>query len=256
MKGSVIACLLMPSGGGLPVAQEVPRGDVFLGNSFVRYYSALSIPTYTATGGLGGFSWNLTSRVAGEADLGGYQSDNVGNLQFNTTTFNYLFGPRISYGRSTKVGPFFHTIVVKKKAAIVAKRLPDVLFPPNSAPVNNFGKRLLLEELKTDTSADPTGAVYFIGHQSSTETASDIPMKRALNAAAVISAGTGVCAAFPAAQVQVKSLGTEQTANFQPHFCGASAEAWFVPANGQPPTDASESKAAVAAGVAALGCPH
>jgi hypothetical protein len=167
-------------------------------------------------------------------------------------------------------------ITVKGNAAMVAKRLPDVLFPSNRARVNNCGKRLLLEQLKTDTDADPTGAVYFIGHQSGTEMAADLI--RARNAAAVISAGTGVCATFPAAQVQLKSLGTEQTVDFQPDFCGSSAEArerggqnvaqnddtaklrrvevWFVPPNGQPPSDSSDSKAAVAAGVAALGCPR
>lgn len=576
MRGSVIACLILASG-ALLVAQEVPKGDLFLGYSFVRYNSSLSVPTYTANGGLGGLSWNFNDHVAGEADLGGYYNHNPGNTDFATTTFDYLFGPRISYGRSKKVDPFFHVllggqtawnsllttsplvinpgaapppsgnryttsqnafavdggvgldirlsrhilfrpvqvdylrskfgainvmvppatngsrylnniryaagiayvfgvekpittktcwdgsnipmdqdcpkrninlslntsqtdlcagpvvkvrpaatlpdgattewtvngepagrdatldfatanrppgterialkvtkdgfndataetsvtirayqppsgsvtaspsevwvgekstlsanfsagqcggplqpatftasegsisgnefdssgilfdpadnseqrktititakvsdplgsgsadtqIIVKKKATIVAKRLPDVLFPPNSARVNNCGKRLLLEQLKTYTDADPTGTVYFIGHQSSTEKAPDLAMKRALNAAAVISAGTGVCTAFPSAQVQVKSLGTKQAVDFQPYFCGSSAEVnerrgqsvaqnddtaklrrvevWFVPTNGQPPVDASDSTVAVAAGVASLGCPR
>src|SRR5690349_21698321 len=101
MKGSAIACLLTASG-GLLVAQEVPRGDVFLGYSFVRYNAALSVPTYTANGGLASFSWNFSNHIAGEADLGAYYNANVGNLNFATATFNYLFGPRISYGRSKK----------------------------------------------------------------------------------------------------------------------------------------------------------
>ena len=82
-------------------------------------------------------------------------------------------------------------LVVKKPAAMVAKRLPDVVFPANSSRVNNCGKRVLLEELKASTDADSTGKVVFVGHQGETESAAGLDLKRALNAAAVISAGGG-----------------------------------------------------------------
>jgi hypothetical protein len=169
-------------------------------------------------------------------------------------------------------------IVVKKRGAIVAKRLPDVVFLANSSRVNNCGKRVLLEELKTNTDSDPTGTVVFVGHQSDAETTAGLDLKRALNAAAVVSAGQGICTAFPAAQISVSAVGNEQTADFQPRFCGTSTDAveragqavtenddaaktrrvevWFVPSNGKPPTTAKDSKDAAALGVASLGCPR
>ena len=168
-------------------------------------------------------------------------------------------------------------IVVIKPAAIAAKRLPDVVFPANSARVNNCGKRVLLEELKANTDSDPTGTVYFVGHQSSTETAAGLDAARALNAAAVISAGQGVCTAFPANQIFVSADGSAKGADFQPGFCGASTgvrelpgqtvsandenanrrvEVWFVPTNGKPPATANAPKDAASLGVANLKCPR
>jgi len=169
-------------------------------------------------------------------------------------------------------------IVVRKKAEVVAQRLPDLVFPANSARVNNCGKRVLLEQLKTLTDADATGTVVFIGHQGGSETADGLDMKRALNAAAVISAGNGICTSFPAAQIQVGGAGTDQSTEFQPHFCETSTETperagqsvapsdetakfrrvevWFTPTNGNPPPSLKERRDAASAGVAALGCPR
>jgi hypothetical protein len=183
---------------------------------------------------------------------------------------------KVSDGRG--VGTADTQIVVKKKAGLVTRRLPDLLFPVDSARVNNCGKRLLLEELKTYAEADPTGTVVFVGHQAATEKVPGLDMKRATNAAAVISAGKGVCTAFPASQIQVSAVGTEQTADFQPYFCGSSTgvnerggqrvkenedaaktrrvEVWFAPTNGKLPDDAKNPQSAAAAGVAALGCPR
>jgi DNA polymerase III psi subunit len=183
---------------------------------------------------------------------------------------------KVSDGKG--IGSADTQIVVKRKANIVAKRFPDILFTENSARVNNCGKRLLLEELKSQTDADPTGTVYFVGHMAPGEKVGGLDLKRAENAAAVISAGKGICTAFPASQIYVSGDGTNQTADFQPYFCGTSAgvterrgeavrqnddqaklrrvEVWFVPTNGKPPETAKNPQTAASAGVAALGCPR
>lgn len=183
---------------------------------------------------------------------------------------------KVSDGQGT--GSADAQVVVKKKGTIAAKRLPDVVFPVNSARVNNCGKRVLLEELKTYTDADATGNVVFVGHQIDTESQQGLDLKRAMDAAAVISAGGGICTAFPPAQIFVSGAGANQTADFQPHFCGTSTadaeragqavnenddaakyrrvEVWFVPTNGIPPAMPLDHKDAASAGVASLGCPR
>jgi hypothetical protein len=129
MKGSVIACLL-PAFGGLLVAQEVPKADLFLGYSFVRSNSVPQISAYTSTGGIGGFAWNFNEHIAGEAQLGGYRNANVEQLQFATTTFDYLFGLRISVGRTKTVDPWGHALAGGQAAwNSVAVNSPLVINP-------------------------------------------------------------------------------------------------------------------------------
>jgi outer membrane protein OmpA-like peptidoglycan-associated protein len=171
------------------------------------------------------------------------------------------------------------SLVVKKKAAIMAKRLPDIVFPTGSERINNCGKRVLLEELKTTLDNEPGGKVVFVGHQTENEAKwPGLDQKRALNAAAVISAGQGICAAFPASQIFVSAEGAAQNGvDPQPHFCAASAgaekpgqgvsesddaakyrrvEVWFVPTGGVLPPLLKDHKDAATLSVTALGCPR
>jgi len=169
-------------------------------------------------------------------------------------------------------------ILVKKKAALMAKRLPDIVFPTGSARVNNCGKRVLLEELKTSLDNEPGGKVVFVGHQTDSEAKwPELDQKRALNAAAVISAGQGICGSFPSSQIYVSAEGGAQNGvDLRPHFCATSAgeerpgqgvlesddaakyrrvEVWFVPAGGVPPASLRAYKDSATLSVNALGCP-
>jgi len=171
------------------------------------------------------------------------------------------------------------SIVVKQRALISARQLPDILFAKGSDRVNNCGKRVLLEELRTLENNDPAGKVVLVGHIADGEQASkDLDLKRALNAAAVISAGREACTAFPTSQIFVNAAGTaDNGVRFQPNFCGGSTaaaerpgqavaanddaakyrrtEVWFVPAGGALPASGEGAKDASALGVNRLGCP-
>jgi hypothetical protein len=140
MKGSVIACLLLTFG-GLLAAQEVPKADLFLGYSFMRYNSVSPISAHTGTGGLGGFAWNFKEHVAGEAQLGVYHNANVEKLQFVTTTFDYLFGMRISVGRTKTVNPWCHALVGSQAAwNSVAVNSPLVINPSPLPPISRYSR--------------------------------------------------------------------------------------------------------------------
>ena len=171
-------------------------------------------------------------------------------------------------------------VVVHKPANKEATRLPDLVFARNNARVNNCGKRLLLEQLKTYLDQDPTGKVVFVGHVDNREI-KGLDKKRALNAAAIISAGKGICLNFNAGQILVAANGADQgSVDFQPYFCGTSAspkttekagqavsasdkraqyrrvEVWFVPTNGNLPPSGANGQDAASQGVASLGCPR
>jgi outer membrane protein OmpA-like peptidoglycan-associated protein len=173
------------------------------------------------------------------------------------------------------------TVVVKRKAALMATRFPDVVFPEGSARVNNCGKRVLLEELKPFIEKDPTGKVVLVGHLTENETKrGNLDQQRALNAAAVLSAGQGVCSRFPASQIVVSATGTaSHGVDLRPNFCGTSTtpgtgerygqavresdeqakyrrvEVWFVPTGGTVPASLQTQQDAAALGVSSLGCP-
>jgi outer membrane protein OmpA-like peptidoglycan-associated protein/opacity protein-like surface antigen len=169
-------------------------------------------------------------------------------------------------------------VIVKQKGVVASKRYPDIVFPKGSARVNNCGKRVLLEELKASLDSDPNGHVVFVGHTSESEKGpADLDLRRALNAAAVISAGAQICLGFPAANIAITAAGTaDNGVDFQPYFCESSTgeikgnlvqeadneaknrrvEVWFVPSGGVLPASAQNSKSAVELNVAALGCPR
>jgi outer membrane protein OmpA-like peptidoglycan-associated protein len=172
------------------------------------------------------------------------------------------------------------SVVVKQRAALAARQLPDVLFAQNSDRVNNCGKRVLLEELRRLADSDPQGRVVIVGHLGGAESGSQsLDTKRALNAAAVISAGQGVCTSFPVSQILVNAAGAaENGVAYQPNFCAGSTavterpgqtvaasdgaarsrrvEVWFVPSGGAMPPSGANAKGAATLGVGSLGCPQ
>jgi hypothetical protein len=196
-------------------------------------------------------------------DSAGVQFDSANNAeQRKTVTITAKAADNRSVGTATT------TIDVIKEAVIAAIRLPDVLFQANSARVNNCGKRILLEQLRGYFERDSTGTVVLVGHSSSDEKPANLAEQRALNAAAVITAGTGVCLAIPQSQVQVSAPGTEQNGvPFEAGFCQSSVgaassatgmrrvEVWFVPTGGKVPSSVTNSQGASALSVRGLGCP-
>jgi outer membrane protein OmpA-like peptidoglycan-associated protein len=162
-----------------------------------------------------------------------------------------------------------------------ARRLDDLVFPANNSRVNNCAKRLLLEELTPLLRNEPNGRVILVGHRDERETgrnAATLDRARALNSAAVISAGTGICPQLDLSRVSIVTLGTDQTSTPRPTLCGDSAqvrerrgqavgttdpramfrrvEVWFVPEGAALPPALQNATPVPADEVKALGCPR
>src|SRR5260370_25694362 len=115
LKATMIAVIALF--GLTAIAQDVPKADVFFGYSFLRANQAQSIPAFTANGGLFNAAWNFTNHIAFEAEFAGYHNGNVNNKQVDTTSYSYLFGPRVSLGRSRTVDPYVHVLFGVNRAA-------------------------------------------------------------------------------------------------------------------------------------------
>jgi outer membrane protein OmpA-like peptidoglycan-associated protein len=145
--------------------------------------------------------------------------------------------------------------------------------------VNNCGKRLLLETLTPMLRNDPGATVILIGHHDERETGARgarLDMERVNNAAAVISAGKGICPSLDLSRIKVKAAGTDQAAQTRPALCGTSVtersgaevranddraqfrrvEVWFVPSGAAMPPGITGLTDASSADITKLGCPR
>jgi outer membrane protein OmpA-like peptidoglycan-associated protein len=161
-----------------------------------------------------------------------------------------------------------------------ARRMDDIVFPANSARVNNCAKRLLLEQLTPMLRDDPNATVILIGHRDEREkgkAAAGLDRSRALNAAAVLSAGTGICPQLELSRVKVNWVGADQSASTRALLCGSSTdikerggqavtsadqraqfrrvEVWIVPGGAAMPAGVTGTKEVPASEVKKLGCP-
>src|SRR6185437_6995344 len=206
---------------------------------------------------------NITTRYSGEAVSGtsfnpgqvsGFDMGNRLRPQTKTVTITAT-ATDAKNQTVTKTAPVTVTLTPE------ARRLDDIDFPKMSSRVNNCGKRLLLEELTPMLRSDPGARVYLIGHRDEKEkgskTALALDATRALNAAAVLSAGSGICPSLDLSRMMYKAVGTDQTDTPRPALCGASTnvkekagqaikesdknaefrrvEIWFVPSGAAEP---------------------
>ncbi len=153
------------------------------------------------------------------------------------------------------------------------------MFQSMSSRVNNCGKRLLLEELTPMLRNDPGAHVILIGHRDAKEKggkSATLDTARVLNAAAVLSAGSGICPQLDLSRIMMQAAGTDQSATPRPALCGSSTnvkekagqavkesdkdaqfrrvEVWFVPSGAANPTGVNATPVP-AADVTKLGCP-
>jgi hypothetical protein len=171
-----------------------------------------------------------------------------------------------------------NTTVTVVKRPPPATRLADVVFPRNNSRVNNCGKRVLLEELKAYIDRDPTGRVILVAHLDKGELRT-VTSRRARNAAAVITGGSGICLGIDPNRVFLGLAGADQANAPMPYLCGTSTraktterrgsavrsgddraqyrrvEVWFVPTGSEMPAGLGELKTAAEHNVKTLGCP-
>lgn len=252
-----------------------PTGTLQVSPGEIWFGQKATLAANFAPGQCGG-SLRPPAYTASEGSVSGNEFDSSG-LQFDPASTSeqrktITLTARVADEKGA--GTAEATLVVKKAPG--AKRLPDIIFPAGSARVNNCGKRVLLEELKGLLETDTAGKVVLVGHVSGDESKPELDQQRALNAAAVISAGAGICYGFDASRVLVEAAGsTDNGVDYQSHFCGSTnerpgsvvkeadsnakfrrVEVWFVPSGAALPASVKDTKDAASLSVSKLGCPR
>ena len=109
MKWKVVVYLMafVSLFGAATYAQDVPKFDVFAGYSYIRENPATSgIDSFSMNGGSASLAYNATPWLSAVADFGGYHTNNILGTGIDGTLSTYLFGPRISYRRHSRLTPF------------------------------------------------------------------------------------------------------------------------------------------------------
>ncbi len=191
--------------------------------------------TGSACGGNLTYKWTVSE--------GSVTNDTSPNATFDASTLNFEGGAQ----GQTKTVTATLTVTdetgksVSRTTDIAVKcppqfvRLSDVVFAKNSARVNNCGKRILIDEAAPRIASGDYDIVL-VGHRDSDEEANlpgtgrgrrrtpgrPLDEARVLNAAAVLSGGTGTCAKVDPSRIRVDWVGTDQTSTPDPGLCGAS----------------------------------
>jgi len=109
MKVNVVVCLLalLSLFGAAGYAQDVPKFDVFAGYSYLRANpDTTGLSSFSMNGGSASLAYNANHWLSGVADFGGYHANNILGTGVDGTLSTYLFGPKVSYRRDSRVTPF------------------------------------------------------------------------------------------------------------------------------------------------------
>ena len=202
----------------------------------------------TATATAGACGGNLTYKWT--VSEGSLTNDTTPNATFDASTLNFEGGAQ----NQTKTVTATLTVTTEtgKTATQTTQitvncppqfvRLSDVVFAKNKTRVNNCGKRVLIDEAAPRV-ANGDYDIILVGHRDNDETenaattggrrgrgrrarrgaeALSLDEQRALNAAAVLSGGTGTCGKVDPSRIKIDWVGADQTSDPQPGLCGTS----------------------------------
>ncbi len=197
----------------------------------------------TATATASACGGNLTYKWT--ASEGSITNDSSANATFDSSSLNFEGGAQ---GQTKTVTA---TVTVTDQQGQTASqsttitvncppqfvRLDDVIFAKNNARVNNCGKRVLIDDAAPKVDSGDYDIVL-VGHRDTDEAekaavrgrrsrraaaaANDLDEQRVLNAAAVLSGGTGTCGKVDPSRIKVDWVGTDQTSETRPGQCGTS----------------------------------
>jgi outer membrane protein OmpA-like peptidoglycan-associated protein len=196
--------------------------------------------TASACGGNLTYKWTVSE--------GSVSNDTSQNATFDASTLNFEGGAQ----NQTKSVTATLTVTTEtgktasQTTAITVNcppqfiRLDDVIFAKNNARVNNCGKRVLIDDAAPRLSSGDYDIVL-VGHRDTDESANApaaggtrgrrgrraaaptaLDEQRVMNAAAVLSGGTGTCAKVDPSRIRYDVAGTDQTSETRPGQCGTS----------------------------------
>jgi len=230
------------------------------------------------------YSWAASEgTVSGSGATAQYNSSGV---SFNETDLSRPQSKPVTITATltdSKGGSANASTNVTVNLAAQVKHFGDIVFPKDSARVNNCGKRVLIEQLYPMLNSNANYDVVLVGHIDSSEVPKTRSSKlrhldhdRVLNVAAVLSGGGGTCTTLDASRIKGVWVGATQETEALPTSCTISTtapkerkgaeldaneaknrrvEIWLVPKGISLPPAARDAKELPEAELKKIGCP-
>jgi outer membrane protein OmpA-like peptidoglycan-associated protein/outer membrane protein W len=230
------------------------------------------------------YSWAASEgTVSGSGATAQYNSSGV---SFNETDLSRPQSKPVTITATltdSKGGSANASTNVTVNLAAQVKHFGDIVFPKDSARVNNCGKRVLIEQLYPMLNSNANYDVVLVGHIDSNEVPKTRSSKlrhldhdRVLNVAAVLSGGGGTCTTLDASRIKGVWVGATQETEALPTSCTISTtapkerkgaeldaneaknrrvEIWLVPKGISLPPAARDAKELPEAELKKIGCP-
>jgi hypothetical protein len=88
-------------------ATDEPKMETFLGYNYVRFNPGSNfIPSFNANGGSGQFVYNFSHWVGAAVDVGAVHNGSLIGSALDTTTVNFVAGPRFAWHKHSRWMPF------------------------------------------------------------------------------------------------------------------------------------------------------
>src|SRR5215472_16441732 len=153
MKSLAFATATILLTGWIASGQEEPKFGAFLGYQYNRFTSNDnsvfgSNPPFSANGGDAELIVHFNRWFGAVADIGAIHKGSFAGFDTENTFVNYLFGPRISFARRSRVSPFFQVLFggMYQTSSVrligTPAQLPPVLLnvvPPDTAVTTRIG---------------------------------------------------------------------------------------------------------------------
>jgi hypothetical protein len=94
---------------GILSAEDYPRVEVFLGYNYIHFYSQNTVPSFSANGGSGQFTYNFSRWIGGVLDAGAVTNNNFAGFSVNNTQAFFMAGPRFSL-RKSRFKPYVQAV--------------------------------------------------------------------------------------------------------------------------------------------------
>lgn len=140
MNRTTLLVVMMAGSAAVILAQEpapTPLAEFGLNASLLNSHPGNDVQSFSAPGGSATVVYNFSRAFGAVADLGGYH--NGADVNFNPTTFTYLFGPRISL-RHSRLTPYAQALFGgARQWTSFADPVSGLTSPPNSGFAAAYG---------------------------------------------------------------------------------------------------------------------